>query len=194
MKRLALSTLLVAVLGTALAGCGEDAADTPAAQSTQQSTQQATQQAGQDSTYPKTDEGAKALLQALPKDPALVRKLKPTTEDYQALFAGDVATKAERFYATNLWNGDAKVGGDAAQTELKLFKATSEEIRSWSSAVEANFPGGYQQIGPHLKPGLTWYRWKYTEPGKDTGMAYEGLVHVNGHWVWAPKPWKALEG
>ena len=189
MRRLALSTLLTAVLATALAGCGEDAADTPAAQTTQQ----ATQQAAQDGAYPKTDEGAKALLQALPKDPALVGRLKPTTEDYKALFAGDAAAKAERFYATNLWNGDAKVGGDAGQTELKLFKATSEEIRSWSSTVEANFPGGYQQVGPHLKPGLTWYRWKYTEPGKDTGMAYEGLVHVNGHWVWTPKPWKALE-
>ena len=192
MRRLALSTLLAAVLGTALAGCGEDAADTPAAQTTQQSTQQSAPPAA-GGVYPNSDEGVTALLQALPKDPALVGRLKPTTEDYRALFAGDVAAKAERFYATNLWNGDVKLGGDAGQTELKVFKATSEEIRSWSSTVEANFPGGYQQIGPHLRPGLTWYRWKYTEPGKDTGMAYEGLVHVNGHWVWTPKPWRALE-
>lgn len=30
------------------------------------------------------------------------------------------------------------------------------------------------------------------EPGQTLGMAFDGLVHVNGHWRLFPKPWKAL--
>jgi hypothetical protein len=186
MRRLALSILSATLLSVSLAGCEKEAAETPAAQSS------AGQSAAGDA-YPKSDEGANALLKALPKDPALARRLKPTTEDYKALFVGDAAAKAEQFYAANVWNGDVKVEVEAAQTEMQLFHATSEEIRSWPIAVQANFPGGYQQVGPHLQPGLTWYRWRYTRPGENSGMAYDGLVHVNGHWVWTPKPWRALE-
>ena len=29
-------------------------------------------------------------------------------------------------------------------------------------------------------------------PGESLGMAFDGLVHVNGHWAWFPKPWRAL--
>jgi hypothetical protein len=192
MKRLALSILSMTLLVAGLAGCGEEAADTPAAPAGTTAAAAATTAAG--AAYPNTDEGAKALLQALPKDPALVQKLQPTSADYTALFEGATAAKVEQFYRRTLWTGQSvDVRGDAAQTDLKVSKATSDDIRSWTSAVQADFPGGYQQVGPHLKPGLTWYRWKYTEPGKDTGMAFDGLVHVNGHWVWTPKPWRALE-
>ncbi|GAA3227660.1 hypothetical protein ACFO1B_22070 [Dactylosporangium siamense] len=191
MRRLALSTFVATLLGLALTGCDKEAVDSPAVQ--QPTTQASTARSAAGDAYPETEEGAKALLQALPKNPPLVLRLKPTTEDYRALFVGDAAAKAERFYAANLWN-DAKLTADAGQTQLQVFKATSDEIRSWSPTAEANFPGGYQQAGPHLKPGFTWYRWRYAEPGKDSGMAYDGLVHVNGHWVWTPKPWRALEG
>lgn len=26
------------------------------------------------------------------------------------------------------------------------------------------------------------------------GMAYDGLIYVNGHWAWFPKPWRVLGG
>ncbi|WP_433081285.1 hypothetical protein ACQP1P_45615 [Dactylosporangium sp. CA-052675] len=187
-KRLTHWTLLAALLGATLTGCGAGAEDTPGTPTTAQNA------AG--STYPNTDEGAKALMQALGtgNDPTLVQQLKPTTADYQAVFEGDVAAKAEQYYKAKLWNGsEVKIAAKPEQTDLKVFKATTEEIRSWSSAVAANFPGGYQQIGPHLKPGLTVYRWKYTEPGDDLGLAFEGLVNVNGRWVWVPKVWQVLE-
>jgi hypothetical protein len=194
MRRLALSILSAALLGVTLAGCGEDATDTPAAQQASEAASSGQSAAG--AAYPKGEEGANALLKALPKDPQLVLRLKPTTEDYAALFVAGAAAKAEQFYATSLWKdtANAKVDINAGQTELQVFHATSEELRSWSSAVQANWPGGYQQVGPQLKPGLTWFRWRYTKPGENSGMAYDGLVHVNGHWVWTPKPWKALEG
>ena len=39
---------------------------------------------------------------------------------------------------------------------------------------------------------MTWWRWKFTKPGEDLGMAYDGLVFVNGHWAWFPKPYRAI--
>jgi hypothetical protein len=35
-------------------------------------------------------------------------------------------------------------------------------------------------------------RWKFVKPGETIGMAYDGLVFVNGHWAWFPKAWHAL--
>jgi hypothetical protein len=48
-----------------------------------------------------------------------------------------------------------------------------------------------KRVAEHLKPGLTLYRFKFVKPGETVGMAYDGLVHVNGHWVMLPKPWAA---
>jgi hypothetical protein len=39
---------------------------------------------------------------------------------------------------------------------------------------------------------LKIYRFKFVEPGKDLGMAFDGLIYVNGHWRIFPKPWRAL--
>ncbi|TMQ06352.1 MAG: hypothetical protein E6J91_38110 [Deltaproteobacteria bacterium] len=30
--------------------------------------------------------------------------------------------------------------------------------------------------------------------GEQLGMAYDGLIYVNNHWAWFPKPWRALGG
>jgi len=29
--------------------------------------------------------------------------------------------------------------------------------------------------------------------GETIGLAFDGLVYVNGHWVIMPKPWRALK-
>jgi hypothetical protein len=124
----------------------------------------------------------------------LTRELKPTSADYQAVFTPSVAIKAEQTYVAKIWSDpDVAITAEAGQTELKLWKATSEEIKQWGPGVSSVFPGGYERIGPSLKPGLTWYTWKYTAPGAQLGMAYNGLVYVNGHWAFFPKPWQALD-
>ena len=55
-----------------------------------------------------------------------------------------------------------------------------------------DLPGGWKLVGPFIKPGLTFYRGKFVKPGERLGMSYDGLVHVNGRWVWVPKPYKFL--
>lgn len=147
--------------------------------------------------FPGTAEGAKALLAALMAPEAdgtgLSGALEPTTADYAAVFLGPSAQKAEAAYKGAWASGAIQVKSKPGQSEIKLFSATTEELQG-NTGEAAQFPGGYGGIAAQLQPGLTWYRFKFTEPGNDLGMAYDGLVHVNGHWRLFPKPWKALAG
>lgn len=168
--------ILVAMFVAAVAACGKKGGGSAAL-----------------SKYPGTEDGAKQMLTDLrtSSDAAgMTKALKPTSADYKAVFTDDFAAKAEKGYE-ELWNDPKSViGADPANTELKLFKATTDDIKAWTHDVEMDFPGGYQKVKDDFKPGLTVYRWKYTKPGETLGMAYDGLIYVNGHWAWFPKPWR----
>ena len=45
---------------------------------------------------------------------------------------------------------------------------------------------------PLLDPHRVWARWKFVRPGEPSGMAYDGLVWVDDHWAWFPKPYRVL--
>lgn len=144
------------------------------------------------SKYPGTVEGAKQLLTDIRSGDAgaMTQALKPTSADYKAVFTDEFASKAGSGYE-KLWSDpNAVITADAANTELKLSSATSDDIAKWTPQVEADFPGGYKKVASYFKPGLTAYRWKYTKPGEPLGMAYDGLIYVNNHWAWFPKPWR----
>ena len=145
------------------------------------------------SQYPGTEAGAKALLSEFMKTgadyAALTKPLQPTSADYQVLFEGDFAKKAEATYA-QAWNkGEMVVARKPEQTELKLWSATSEDLKQWNEKAQP-FPGGYKDVAANFKDGVTIYRFKFVEPGKDLGMAYDGLAYVNGQWRIFPKPWR----
>ncbi|MFI1702502.1 hypothetical protein [Streptomyces bobili] len=147
--------------------------------------------------YPGDDKGARALMETLGEDggTGLVRSLRPTAADYRALFQPDFAGQAEAFYEDSLWGTSPQPPRPWArygQTELRMWKATTDEIRAWTPVVRSNFPGGYAQVKDRFRAGLTVYTWDYTKPGAERGMAYNGLVYVNGHWAFIPKPWYVL--
>lgn len=145
------------------------------------------------SKYPGTEDGAKQLLTDLrtSADAAgMTKALRPTSTDYKAVFTDDFVTKAEQGY-DKLWSDPKSViAADPANTELKLSKATTEDLKAWTPAVKNDFPGGYEKVKDAFKPGLTIYRWKYVKPGEDMGTAFDGLIYVNNHWAWFPKPWR----
>jgi hypothetical protein len=159
----------------------------------------ACKKSGSDATskYPGTEDGAKQLLTDLRTSNdarGMTLALKPSSDDYRAVFVDDAAAKAESAY-DKLWSDPKTViAASPANTELKLYKATTDDLQKWTAAAEADFPGGYKRVAARYKPGLTLYRWKYVKPGEQLGMAFDGLVHVNGHWAWFPKPWRALGG
>ncbi|MFD9561285.1 serine protease [Streptomyces sp. NPDC059994] len=145
------------------------------------------------SAYPGTDSGARSLLTKAGAggDAGLVESLRPTHDDYEAVFRPGYAEQAERYYQAS---APLPLGPWAKpqQTVLQMWKATTEEIHAGTAPALAHFPGGYAKVKDSFKPGLTIYRWTYTEPGEAYGMAFDGLVFVNGHWALFPKPWRVL--
>ena len=146
-------------------------------------------------TFPGTEAGATSLLKEFLKPgadhAALSKQLRPTTADYAAVFEADSSAKIAAVYDPAWEGGQMVVAPKSGQTEVKVFSATSDEMKSWTGTA-AEFPGGWKDAAPKLKPGLKIYRFKFVEPGKDLGMAFDGLIYVNGNWRIFPKPWRAL--
>jgi hypothetical protein len=183
----------------ALAGCGAGGGATNGAATNTASTNAASAPTARTaggstaSSHPATEDGAKALLAEFVKPgadhAALSKNLRPSKDDYAAVFEPELAAKAEAVYGP-AWDGGAMViAPKSGQTEIKVFSATSDELKSWTGNA-AEFPGGYKDVAAQLKPGVKIYRFKFVEPGQDLGMAYDGLVSVNGNWRIFPKPWR----
>jgi hypothetical protein len=123
---------------------------------------------------------------------ALSRRLRPTKADYAAVWSATLAPKLLAAYEPAWEQGVLVVRGKPAQRAVLAWGAGSEELKSWTGAAAAHFPGGWKDVALHLKPGVRVYAFKFVEPGQTTGMAFDGLVHVNGQWRIFPKPWRAL--
>jgi hypothetical protein len=147
--------------------------------------------------YPGTDDGARALIEKLGTvgDAALLASLQPTTADYNALFKPDFAVRAEQYYQSHIWAAGppAQPLARPGQTQVRIWSSTTEDVKAWTPAARANVPGGYEKIRDQLMPGLLIYAWDYIKPGDESGMAYNGLVFVNEHWAFFPKPWHVLK-
>lgn len=128
---------------------------------------------------------------------ALSLALKPSLADYKAIFLNvDDAKRAEDGYQ-RLWSQVVSrrlpdFGPRVpAQSELLLWSATTAELRAYTgNAVQ--FAGGWRKVALRLRPGLTFYRFKFVKPGETLGRAFGGLVRVNGRWVIIPKPWRVF--
>jgi hypothetical protein len=147
----------------------------------------------QAASYPNTEMGARALLNEFLKSgadhAALTKPLRPTTADYLAVFVEGFAKIAETAYARAWDNSEMVVAPKPGQTELKLSSATSEDLKKWNDKAEP-FPGGYKNVAAKFKDGLTIYRFKFVKLGEEAGLAYDGLIYVNGQWRIFPKPWQ----
>ena len=139
--------------------------------------------------------GARTLLETF-LDPnsnhaALTAKLRPTEQDYKAYFTDATWQNAMKKY-DDLWNEyPMSLMPDEAQTELLIWKATQEQLKN-GTGDSGKFPGGYQRVIDQTRPGNTVYFLKFVQPGKTTGLSFDGLVYVNSHWVLFPKPWRVL--
>ncbi|MGB0678489.1 MAG: hypothetical protein ACPGUV_02380, partial [Polyangiales bacterium] len=122
---------------------------------------------------------------------ALSAQLKPAAADYAKVFVKvEMAKKAEAVYA-GLWQAIAQspIAPKPGQTALLVWQASTEELRAGKGDAR-EFPGGYQQAAAELQPGLTFYRFKFVKPGETSGMAFDGLVNLDGRWIIVPKPWR----
>ena len=111
--------------------------------------------------------------------------------EIRAVYGEPLASKLIATYDKHL-TANVAIGPKAGQTELLTWFATTGGLRNGGAALKA-FPGGYDQVRPYFVGDYPIVRFKFVEPGKELGMAYDGLVHVGGRWVWMPKPWRALK-
>ncbi len=188
--------LAALALTLALAGCGGSSGDNNAAGGNTGTPANAGGSTATSATsYPGTEDGAKALLAEFAKPgadlPTLSKTLRPTKADYDAVFMPDLAAKADAVYSPAWDGGQLVVAPKAGQTQLLLKHATSDELKSGTGGA-TGFAGGWKDVGAQLKPGVTFYRFDFVEPGHDLGMAYDGLAYVNGNWRIFPKPWKVM--
>lgn len=143
------------------------------------------------------EDGARALLEQFVASNAdhlaLTRSLRPTSNDYKTLFDAKAAAKIEAAQAKDWDSNRAVIKPKPGQTEIKVWGATGSDIAKGTGNAR-EFPADYKKVAKHLSPTVLFFRFKFVEPGKDTGTAYDGLAFINGHWVIAPKPWRALEG
>lgn len=145
--------------------------------------------------YPNSADGAKAVISEFLKPGAdlkgLTQKLRPSEADYAAVFEASLAPKARAMYDPVWSSGALVVAPKEGQTELMIHGIPTSEIRQWSPKASAFLPGGYKEIATDVKDGNTIYAFKFVKPGEQSGMAFDGLVFVNGHWCLMPKPWRA---
>jgi hypothetical protein len=171
MARHITTILTVCVLGAALLACKKDGAS-----------------GAKRLDHPGTADGLKALLtthfaSAGAKPADVVTALKPDAADYAAVFDGDAATKVQANTDKMLATPPAELGkpGD----EIQVFSVTVDDLKTESEASKG-CPGGYTRIAGNLKSGVTLY---CTKVGS---ISYDVFSHVNGHWVWFPKAFRAL--
>lgn len=144
--------------------------------------------------FPPTDAGARALLQqffaAGANLVALTASLRPGPKDYRAVYKEPFASALEKTHGA-MWKGRPAIRPNAGQSELLMFFTSTTDLIARKKALEV-FPGGYKQVVSHMKPGVPIVRFKFVKPGERLGMAFDGLVYVNGRWLLMPKPYRAL--
>jgi len=134
------------------------------------------------------------IIHALAKDTdgSLTAMLRPRPEDYARAFVPEIAEAARTAYEA-LWANPPRVSSTPSGSQLKLSIAPAGMLTE-ANELSRGFPGGYRAIAPLLDPHRVWVAWKLIPPGKDAGMAYDGLVWLDDRWTWFPKPYRALAG
>jgi hypothetical protein len=136
-------------------------------------------------------EAVKPMLQALAKDRegALLRSLRPQAGDYDRVFTPEAAPVA-RAGLEALWSGGLEL--DPPPGREVIVHAAPAGLLASDNALSRHFPPAYRAIASWLDPHRVWVTWKYVRPGETSGLAYDGLVWVDDHWAWFPKPWRVL--
>lgn len=148
-----------------------------------------------DASTPGSRAHAEALLnQFLASDAnltAMTAALKPTVDDIRAVYAEPLATRLAHMYDA-MYTPEARIGPKPEQNAVLLTWATTGNLRD-KDAVLREFPGGYKDILSYFIGDQPIVRFKFVTRGETVGLAFDGLIFVNGRWVLMPKPWRALE-
>jgi len=145
------------------------------------------------------DAGSEAAARALLSqflDPgsdryALTQAILPRPEDIRAVYGEPLASNMIATYEKHL-TANVAISPKEGQTQLLMWYASTDGLKRGSEMLR-EFPGGYGDVRGYFQGDHPIVRFKFVSPGEKLGMAYDGLIHVNGRWVWMPKPWRSLD-
>lgn len=120
-----------------------------------------------------------------------IAQLQPTAADYARVFTAGTATKARQAYEEAWRRGFRVPRPNRAQTEIHCHVSPAGMFTT-DNPLSRYFPGGYRSIAAMLNPHCVWVAWKYVQPGEASGLSFDGLVWVEDHWAWFPKPYRYL--
>jgi hypothetical protein len=131
---------------------------------------------------------------AMDQDGSAIRELLPRDGDYALVFTGEAVAAAREHYGTEWPRQLAEWRGPSADPDWRIeaHLAPAGMLAS-SNALSRPFPGGYRQIAHWLDPRRVWVCWKYLPPGETAGIAMNGLVWIDDHWAWFPKPYRLAD-
>ena len=133
------------------------------------------------------------LLEALTRDRSgqALEAVKPHDGDYAKTFVAGAVDAARDAYG-RLWSAPGELRHpDPAQTIITCEIAPAGML-AYDNELSRRFPGGYRGIAHLLHPHRVWVAWKCLRPGADAGTAYDGLVWLDDHWAWFPRPYRVL--
>lgn len=134
---------------------------------------------------------------------ALTHALRPTPDDYTAVFVGDAARRV-KVAEDRLWNaggGKLVLLPAPEQTEIRIASISQPELLEAERAGNRQrCLGGHASIADKLQPGAVITCARFVKPGERLGFPGERLgftadvlVWVNGHWAFFPTPFPVLE-
>ena len=133
------------------------------------------------------------LSQFLPLDAdraALTAQLRPSEAEIRAVYAPPLADKLVSMYS-EMFQPGVQIGPNEGQTQILVWIGTTGSMREGDPVLE-DFPGGYGDVRQYMQGNYPIARFKFVKPGESLGMAFDGLIYINDHWVLMPKPWHAL--
>jgi hypothetical protein len=123
---------------------------------------------------------------------ALTQALLPAEADVKALYAEPLASALWESLSAQMGHGTA-FGPKPGQNDLIIAYATTGALAQGEPVLE-EFPGGYRDVAPYFLINVPIVRFKFVEAGEEMGLAFDGLVHLDGRWLIIPKPWRSLPG
>ncbi len=122
---------------------------------------------------------------------ALTLSLKPTAQDIHAVYRAPLASKLVAQYEA-IFNDKARIAPKPHHDDLLIYAGRTSELRAGGPLLH-EFPGGYREVVEYITGDVPIVRFKFITSGETLGLAFDGLIHVNGRWVLMPKPWRALD-
>jgi hypothetical protein len=123
-----------------------------------------------------------------------VRGVLPREADYERAFSGEAAAVARDYYG-RWWPRQLEEGlGPPADPEARIEAHLAPAgLLGSDNALSRPFPSGYRRIAGWLHPHRVWVCWRILPPGADSGLALNGLVWLDDHWAWFPKPYRLTD-